>query len=156
MKLLYVFLFFVIGTTGINAQSIPSQTCGILYTYDNAGNRIKQEYFCNNNGRVISAQTDTLVIDTSTLNFKNRNITSFQIVDALYPNPTTGVFYITFSNPLQNVQIILTDLNGRILNRFKGNGNKVRFDLSNQPNGVYYIRIGDGNAGISKKVIKAN
>jgi len=36
------------------AQEIPSGSCGLLMTYDAAGNRIKKEYYCNNGSNRIA------------------------------------------------------------------------------------------------------
>ncbi|WP_153799694.1 T9SS type A sorting domain-containing protein [Foetidibacter luteolus] len=155
MRRLFTLLAVLCTLQIVSAQSIPPQTCGILYTYDNAGNRIKQEYYCNNSTpRVATNQNDTLLSSKGAELVTSDN-SSFQVVDALYPNPTTGVFFLTFSKTLQNAKIYLTDLNGRVVNQFKGNGTRISFDLSEQPSGVYFVRIEDAGVVISKKVIKA-
>lgn len=130
------------------AQSIPPGSCGILFTYDNAGNRIKQEYYCNNAGR-------TAQQDSTTIALNEPPTTAFQEVDALYPNPTTGIFHITFARALKNASIQLIDLNGRVLQQFKASGNKVTLDLSRASHGEYFVRINDNGQIITKKVIKA-
>ncbi len=78
----------------------------------------------------------------------------FEVIDALYPNPTTGKFSVTFSRALNLAEVSITDLNGKTLNTFKGNGHKIDFDLSILPSGVYFIKVKDGSSVISKKVVK--
>jgi len=78
----------------------------------------------------------------------------FQYVDALYPNPTTGKFFIEFSKALNNVDVYIIDVSGKMIKRSKGNGYKLDFDLSNVAAGVYFIRITDGKNVVTKKVIK--
>ena len=78
----------------------------------------------------------------------------FQYIDALYPNPTTGKFSITFSKELKNAKVFITDINGKVISSFKANGYKINFDLSAVASGVYFVRIDDAGNVISKKVVK--
>jgi hypothetical protein len=84
------------------AQQLPANACGIVNVYDNAGNRTKRVYFCNN-GPAYPARKATEAI---------------QQVDALYPNPTTGKFVVTFSLALQKAQVTMLDVNGKTISRF--------------------------------------
>ena len=136
---------FVVVLSALNgfAQQLPLNTCGIVNVYDAAGNRTKRQYFCNNGApypaRMAAKETETV---------------EFQQVDALYPNPTTGRFFITFSKALQGAAVSISDINGKVVTRFKASGHKVDFDLSSAAAGVYFIRIEDKGNIISKKVIK--
>lgn len=129
------------------AQQLPWGVCGIVNVYDAAGNRIKRVYFCNNGEPYPQ---------------KNRaEITEFQPVEALYPNPTTGQFTITFSKPLQNAVITVTGVNGKPIQQFKASGSKADFDLSQLAAGVYFVRIvqwtphgEERRKVITKKIIK--
>jgi hypothetical protein len=77
-----------------------------------------------------------------------------QQVDALYPNPTTGKFFVTFSRALKNAHVAIVDVNGKTVSRFTANGNVIDFDLSTSPAGVYFIRIDDAGNLLIKKVVK--
>lgn len=143
----------IIAFQTIKAQSIPPNTCGILYTYDNAGNRTKREYFCNNSGRMANEPPMAVIKDTAATAAQPE--TSFQVVDALYPNPTTGIFYIRFGKALENAIIHIIDNNGKVIQQTKASGTQVTFDLSSMASGVYFVRINDGGNVILKKVIKA-
>jgi len=137
-------LTFIIGISfSVFAQQLPLGTCGIINIYDNAGNRTKRLYFCYT-GQPYPTKTAKDVSTTE----------AFQPVDALYPNPTTGKFFITFSKKLENAKVMLIDINGKVLQKFTGNGYQLTFDLYRRANGVYMIRIEDNGLVITKKVIK--
>lgn len=142
--LIPLFLLFSFQTI---AQEIPVGSCGLLMTYDAAGNRIKREYYCNNGSGRISNPKLTKQQEAA--------ITAFEEVDALYPNPTTGKVYITFSKPLDNAVIQVLDVNGKVIQKVKGRGTRLEFDLSTQPGGTYFIIIHTAGTVINKKVIKA-
>lgn len=146
-----VFLFFCLLTIGkfVTAQTLPPYTCGILYTYDNAGNRTKQEYYCRQ-GRSIN----TITQNDSSVEDENATSAAFAKVDALYPNPNDGRFTIRFDHGLKNADIVITDVNGKKLSQFKANGVIVHFDISNKPAGTYFLVISDGKTKITQKVIK--
>lgn len=134
------------------AQQIPVGSCGIVNIYDAAGNRTKRTYFCNNGSnpypqRAAPATPKTAVSVTS-------ETTEFQEVDALYPNPTTGKFSVTFSNALDKTTIHILDEGGKIISRVKAKGYKVDFDLSGRAAGIYYVRIEENGNIITKKVVK--
>lgn len=147
---------FVVSLESIG-QQLPVGTCGIVNVYDAAGNRTKRVYFCNNgidpyplrnNQQPTQSETETPAVT------KEGESREFQYVDALYPNPTTGKFFVTFSKNLSNASISITDNTGKTLTRFNANGNRVDFDLSPYAAGIYYVRIEEGGKVITKKVIK--
>lgn len=116
-------------------------------TYDAAGNRIKREYYCNNSSNRIAAPELAKQQEAASAGFED--------VDALYPNPTTGKFYITFSKAIDNSTIQILDVTGKIIQQVKGSGTRLEFDLSTQPGGTYFIVIHTAGTAINKKVIKA-
>lgn len=140
-----LFLLFSLQAT---AQEIPIGSCGLLMTYDAIGNRIKREYYCNNGSNRIS--------NPELVRQQEAASAGFEEVDALYPNPTTGKFFITFSKAIDNATIQVVDVNGKTVQRVKGSGTRLEFDLSGQPGGTYFIIIRTGETVINKKVIKAN
>jgi len=58
-------------------------------------------------------------------------------------NPTTGIFQIYAENTSSNLNVYVTDLQGRIVYVSKVNENKDFFevDLTNQPEGIYLLKI---------------
>ena len=142
-KLILASLLFI--TVSCFAQQLPANTCGIVNIYDAAGNRTKRVYFCNNGMDPYPTKVAG----------QRAGVTEeVQYVDALYPNPTTGKFFIEFSKALNNVDVYILDVNGKMIRRSKGNGYKLDFDLSNVAAGVYFVRITDGTNVVTKKVVK--
>jgi hypothetical protein len=172
-KKYFLFIAIVLFTSSVIAQQIPIGSCGIVCIYDAAGNRTKRVYFCNNGldpyptvappapqdtiyqSRAITAVakgvSENSVNEITKSDFKNFE---FREVDALYPNPTTGVFYISFSKALSNANISLLDFNGKKLKSFIASGYKITYDLSALPAGTYFVRIEEKEKVITKKIIK--
>ncbi len=138
-----ILLFFSLQ---LFSQEIPVGSCGLLMTYDAAGNRIKREYYCNNGSNRIAPVELAKEQDAANAGFEE--------VEALFPNPTTGKFYITFSKALDNSTIQILDVNGKVIQRLKGSGTRIEFDLSNQPSGTYFVLINTNGVIINKKVIR--
>ena len=79
----------------------------------------------------------------------------------LYPNPTNGKFAFDYQTDAKDIlNYSITDLTGRVLARnvtkIKNGLNTVLIDLSNFPDGVYYLNTLtlDQRTRISKKVVK--
>lgn len=101
-------------------------------------------YFCNNG------------TDPYPARIKANDLTTmeFQAVDALYPNPTSGKFSISFSKALNDAAVSVSDVNGKVVMLFRASGYKIDFDLSFVVAGVYFVEVHDGENRIVKKVIK--
>lgn len=149
-KTITTFLIVFIAFNGI-AQQFPVGTCGIVYVHDAAGCRTRRLYFCNNGiDPWPTRQRGTQIV----VNEAQGETAEFVEVNALYPNPTTGKFSVTFSNALQNAAVFVTDLQGKIMLQFKVSGNKVDFNLSGVAAGAYLVRIEEKGKVITKKVVK--
>jgi Secretion system C-terminal sorting domain len=141
------------------AQQIPVGSCGIVYIHDAAGNRTKRIYFCNNNTdpypTLVNLDTSGLPgISNSVFTKEEVKNMEFQEINALYPNPTSGQFSVTFNKSVANASITITDANGKKVQQVKATGNKVDFDLSAMASGIYFVRIEENGTVITKKVIK--
>ena len=66
----------------------------------------------------------------------------------IFPNPTKNIFHIRGDNI---TQIEILNLSGSLI--FKNNST-TRIDMSNYKNGIYLVRIKDGNQTIVKKLVK--
>ncbi|MFN8290802.1 MAG: T9SS type A sorting domain-containing protein [Chitinophagaceae bacterium] len=144
-KTLFTLALAIVSVSGF-AQQLPIGSCGIVCTYDAAGNRLKRVYFCNNGTDPYPRIQQQQATEGQT--------TEYQPVDALYPNPTSGKFTVTFSKSLTDAAISIMDNNGKVVARFKASGYMVEFDLSPYAAGIYYIRIEEDGKAISKKVVK--
>lgn len=135
-------------TIQLHGQSLPAGTAGIVYTYDAAGNRTKVEYVLNN----AATKAEVAVTDTQMVAKKTRS--QIIMVDALYPNPTTGRITVRLSRPLQNAVVVIMDLLGRAVIRQKESGSLLNFDLSHQPTGIYILHIDQRGEKVTMKIIK--
>lgn len=73
-----------------------------------------------------------------------------------YPNPTTGVFQIQFSETVESGVIQIVDMTGRIVQTAElYQASEVQMDLSNEANGTYMIRLNyeDFNTVVSRIVV---
>ena len=60
------------------------------------------------------------------------------------PNPSTGNFNLQFSTePGKNAQVYIINSNGSIIQKRELNGgnHSINFDLNDQPNGLYFVRV---------------
>lgn len=130
------------------SQQLALYECGLVNVYDANGNRKIRMWFCNNG----QGYPSRIVKETNPEELKTAG--EVQIVDALYPNPTTSKFVVTFSKELKNAKVILMDINGKIVQRQTSNGFSLNFDLSALANGVYLVRIENEGNVFTKKVIK--
>jgi Secretion system C-terminal sorting domain len=148
-------VFFAISSF---AQQIPVGSCGFVYIHDAAGNRIKRVYFCNNNidpypeSRIDINQFANSK-DIITTDKKSYNV-EFQPIEAIYPNPTTGIFNIEFSSSLSNSNINILDINGKVVQKYQGSGHKLICNLIGLASGVYFVRIENKGMIVSKKIVK--
>lgn len=141
-KILLISILLISSSGLLHGQSFPSNTCGLVYTYDAAGNRTQRKYICNNGspeGRITISHAEMETV---------------QQVTALYPNPTTGVFKLTFTKALKTGRVSILDVNGRSLKQFNASGNEIVFDVSGYPSGLYYVNVVDEENSMTFKVIK--
>ncbi|RFS18767.1 T9SS C-terminal target domain-containing protein [Chitinophaga silvatica] len=145
-NLLFLLILAIFPLAKVCAQSLPPNTCGLVYTYDAAGNRTQRMYVCNN--ARVGRDTATAAV------MKELNADAIVQVNAIYPNPTTGIFQITFTKALKQARVSLIDLSGHILKQQVESGSILTYDISNYPAGVYYIKITEGSFSITHKLIK--
>lgn len=67
---------------------------------------------------------------------------------SLFPNPTKDIVTIKSLNPIDKIKVYNT------LGHLIFTSNNAKIDFSNQPNGMYLIKIHSGSRSISKKIIK--
>lgn len=73
---------------------------------------------------------------------------------SIHPNPSNGKFELKSSARINEAQIIIYDLHGRIvISDFKENFNDLQLDLSTQSKGVYFIKIISNKLVVTKKLI---
>lgn len=96
----------------------------------------------------------TLCENISTLEITEEN----QIVFAsIYPNPSDGVVIIQ-SNANSDVSILITSSTGRIIDEVNSSvfNENVKYDLSSQPDGVYFIILSSAQGQEIKRLVKTS
>ena len=75
---------------------------------------------------------------------------------AVFPNPSEGIFNITFGNLIPN-KIEVYDISGKLIqqkNSLELTNNQTYIDLSNTSNGFYFVKIVTDSNTITKRIIK--
>ena len=77
------------------------------------------------------------------------NISSTDIIDGIYPNPSNGRFFINTNNNTQDISIM--DITGRIISaNIIYLNNKIEINITKYPKGIYFVKT----ASKTYKVIK--
>ena len=83
----------------------------------------------------------------------NQSISTPQKV-VFYPNPVNETLYVEIEHLKNKVStscnILLYDIKGKIQRKTKANGGTVKFDVSNVPDGIYFLHINDEIYSTSK------
>jgi hypothetical protein len=73
------------------------------------------------------------------------------------PNPTSGSLFVNIQNTdIGNVDVKITNLIGEVIieEHYKvTNPEKINFDLTEKPNGLYYVEVRTSKAQITKKIM---
>ena len=84
--------------------------------------------------------TAFLDIDNACASFKNRNVDDEEEIEiTVFPNPSNGVFKISFGNEsIEGAMIEISDVSGKSIVTLR---NTDEVDLSNYGNGIYFIKM---------------
>ena len=138
-------LFILITTIVI----IPcfSQENVVTFNYDANGNRITRQIEIGRNND--DANKDRDMASPSHDTFETLSVT-------LYPNPTEGQFSIAINDNREGaiLHAILTTATGAILDDKTINNATDCFDLTQQPAGIYLLRLTAGDESHVWRVIK--
>jgi len=135
MKKIISFVF----VAGILFTVLPSvsKAQSIMFTYDNAGNRVSRTD--------PAGKKETGIKDTT----NNLSVTVF-------PNPTSGKLSIAIDNQASNsvAMVNVFDLSGKTVLQQQMTTATMDIDLSTQPDGVYEVRLISGKNSKTWKVLK--
>ena len=101
------------------------------------------------NGRGICIDDVTIELSNSVTNANNNRIN-------IYPNPSSGIFNFYFNDDYNNIKISVTDINGKIIFEKNLTDKKTQIiDLSNYPNGIYFVKYNiDGKLRTDKIILQ--
>jgi len=74
---------------------------------------------------------------------------------AIYPNPTSGVLNLKLTNN-NTAQVFIYDVIGKVIykHQFLIENNQLQIDMSSFNNGMYFVKIQEGNKILSTKIMK--
>lgn len=75
---------------------------------------------------------------------------------SVYPNPGNGKYYVKSPEGMKNSEISIKVYNlfGELILTTKMQNSSSQIDLSNQPNGIYIIKVNDLNQSFNQRLIK--
>lgn len=142
----------------MNAYDINEYTFGTggkTLIYDTPdGPMLKLEYSYANQGYDMYKSTIFNLPGSLPKGLKNLNkLGDNQMI--IYPNPTTGVFYLKVQNENGIADLKMFSLDGRIVSTIQTSDNPVRISAESLPDGIYFVRLlnSDPNGMTVKKVI---
>jgi Secretion system C-terminal sorting domain len=134
-----------------------AQVCYIKYSYDNAGNRIKREFFCGavdtiSNVVVIEEPIGPSPAKTAGIKITQPEGAASEI--AVFPNPGTGKYRVTVTNNKTAYPLSVLSNNGQVLFTRQLDANTDFVDLTGYPNGTYFFVFSLGKQHATLKVVK--
>lgn len=108
----------------------------LKFYYDAAGNRIQRKEICDPQG-------------TSTARLETQEISLL-----VTPNPSEGRFVIRLSEPIDDAEYSLLDSRGRMIRSSALPGDGIKIDLTDQPDGVYFLRVFRPGMAWSESLVK--
>jgi len=71
----------------------------------------------------------------------------------IYPNPSNGKIHVNFNENINNIQLVVTDVRGKVIVNKKINQNENMIDLSGNKPGIYFIRVNNKDNVYTGKII---
>jgi hypothetical protein len=140
---LFVSFFLIFANSFIGKAQTTYQ-----FTYDNAGNR---------ESRTVILLKSASISDTLQAKQAKKPLEDF-IGDQeikIYPNPTKGLLRVQIPSPdLGQVTIHIFNLKGALLRKTRVTDENTEVNLSDQPSGMYVLRIAIGDQTSEWKIIK--
>lgn len=134
--------------------SIFAQTYEFSYGYDASGNRTSRTFTLKSAS--ISPKESTSIpneLSEAKQEIFEDIVSDYQI--RIYPNPTRGMVSIEIPEFINlSAFILVYGIQGNLIRSVKVKGKSTRIDLSNQPQGIYILKISIGEQSSDWKVIK--
>lgn len=71
----------------------------------------------------------------------------------IYPNPAEDYFTVEIGNELIKTQFEIINIEGKLMYSSILSSNKTQIDLTNFPNGIYYLKISTSDTNINEKIV---
>lgn len=153
------------NSTSTNANTIIANAMGAIFRWLDCDNNnaviageTNQSYTASANGNYAVEVTQNGCTDTSScVNITGVGLEEYnKTIADIYPNPTSGEFTINLKNAsTSGVGFTLTTLEGKVIQQEqKVSSTTVVMDLSEQPKGVYLLKIEDAQLVYVYKIIR--
>ena len=141
--------YYILLALSVIASNVFSQTQTIAYSYDYAGNRLSG----------LSSQIRMATVAGAEKETEQQEIYSEQIDQStirVYPNPTKGILKVEITRISEDnpIHIQLYDMSGRILVNKPNASVFTELNISDQPDGVYILKVFSDNMDAHWKIIK--
>jgi hypothetical protein len=131
----------------------------IAYDYDDSGNRIKR-YAIRSRSMAIDtafnkAENDSISNDSNDLhNTDTEKKDAFEV--RVYPNPTTGILEVELPDleSNQKARLYLYSRKGTLVKQMDRLQKRQSVDISNQPVGIYVMRIAVDDKVVIRNIIR--
>jgi len=150
-----VLLFF--GLSNIQAQETTTTAGGMASGSGSASYTVGQTVYTTNvgtNGNTVAEGVQhpfEISVVTGIAEAKDISLSV-----SIYPNPTTDYLTVKVENyEIKNLQYIVFDINGKLLQSVKATGNETQIEISKLVSANYFVKILDDNREIKIfKIIK--
>jgi len=95
----------------------------------------------SNDGHIYISQNGTGLVKIKYIDTENMGLSNSSI--KIYPDPTSNLYTISGSLALYNIDIL--DANDTVYSSINNNGTSVSIDLSDLPEGLFFVRVSDPN-----------
>ena len=166
------FISKIAKTLTLRNGEAPTPTKKIVYSYDDAGNRINRQVVMPKSSQSTADSTKIAVTETkesaTSASMTKAAVSGegktgatvsaeIQMEVSIYPNPTQGVFQVDISGTdiPQGAQIEIYSGSGALAGRWTDISYNNTFDISDKPAGIYILRLTLGKECIKTlKIIK--
>ena len=138
--LLFCISFLLTGMQGLYSQK------KVNYEYDTAGNRISRTIEIIKPVAPAPPEAPPAVYTEELKEFALK----------IYPNPTEGLLNVEIRNLPKDTKaaVWLYDMSGKLIKSYKEVSDFVQINISNQPSGIYLLKIIAGESQTEWKIIK--
>jgi hypothetical protein len=89
--------------------------------------------------------TDPFPVGIPTVSVPNMDINA-------YPNPVSDLLNVPFPSAIVNGQLILSDMQGKVVKRVNVNGTKTTLDVSDIDAGIYFLTLKDEKSMANSRI----
>ncbi|PCJ01504.1 MAG: hypothetical protein COB15_00875 [Flavobacteriales bacterium] len=166
--------FYYFENTSCNLDNTVDNSSTPTLTANQSGGSIAYRWLdCDNNNAVIPAETGQSFTATTNGNYaveitngscidtsacQNVVITGINELTAnkvsFYPNPTNGIVNLNFGAISSEINYTITSITGQEIETGKTLKNNVSINLTNESNGIYFMRIYTRETSLVYKLIK--